>query len=136
MTTLEQLRIYIDILLHQGKKEKAVQSFDADPKLKSLMKHDPDLNSLKLDLLVHTQAFATAQEFALELLKDRARPTPLDHSNNWDIYKNYAKCVVEAQGHEMDGWDRLSEFAKDPERARNACLAQVELTSLLTEAGK
>ncbi|KAJ2712903.1 mitochondrial distribution and morphology [Coemansia spiralis] len=126
LTTLEELRIYLDVLDAQDKHADMLRVLGADANLAAMVLRDPDLVTRRIGLLLRTGAHAAAASAAVEAL---------DARDNWADYVHYIDTLL---GQPAGSPDRealaaaicanLARWAAIPGRARGATLARAALS--------
>ncbi|KAJ2360718.1 mitochondrial distribution and morphology, partial [Coemansia sp. RSA 2607] len=147
LKTVEELRVYLDVLDMQNKHSAMADVLFADGPLSEKIINDPDLVTQRIELLVKTHEYDKAIEAAMKCLEIR---------ENWLDYKHYIAASVAKLGLIIkDANANLGSAEFDPEalaiaenacatlnrwaqirgRARGAKLALVELAATLDTAG-
>ncbi|KAJ2307525.1 mitochondrial distribution and morphology [Coemansia sp. RSA 2706] len=132
LKSVEELRVYLDVLDVQDKREQMVEVMDVNGQLAALIANDPDLVTQRIELLIKTQAYGKAVEAAIAALKAR---------DNWADYKLYIEAVIASVDPAAAGASvsticaHLEAWAADRDRARSAKLAQVALATRMFESG-
>ncbi|KAJ2758749.1 mitochondrial distribution and morphology, partial [Coemansia nantahalensis] len=125
LTTLEELRIYLDVLDAQDKHGDMLRVLGADANLAAMVRRDPDLVTKRIGLLLRTGAHAAAVNAAVEAL---------DARDNWADYVHYIDALLKQPADCPDRESQaaaicanLDRWAALPGRARGAMLAHVAL---------
>ncbi|KAJ1837559.1 N-alpha-acetyltransferase 25, NatB auxiliary subunit, partial [Coemansia sp. RSA 2703] len=147
LKTVEELRVYLDVLDMQNKHSAMADVLFADGPLSEKIINDPDLVTQRIELLVKTHEYDKAIEAAI---------TSLEIRENWLDYKHYiaasvaklgliikdananlglAEFVPEALAIAENACATLNRWAQIRGRARGAKLALVELAATLDTAG-
>ncbi|KAJ2778462.1 mitochondrial distribution and morphology [Coemansia javaensis] len=134
LTTLEELRVYLDVLEAQGKRAEMLAAMGADAGLAAMVLRDPDLVTKRIALMRQTGAHEDAA---------RAAVAALDARDNWADYVHYigavaALCLDSDAACEPSSaaWANLQRWAAEPGRARSAKLAAVALAAELHADGR